>query len=93
MRGQDTVGFITGNFADGEIAPADRGAVRLEGDWSLGGDGGLTVVVVLEGGVVDGLLAVEPDADAGTGHDDAEAVPFAGWLVGQHEWVFARLAR
>ena len=43
--------------------------------------------------MVDGLLAVEPDADAGTGHDDAEAVPFAGWLVGQHEWVFARLAR
>ena len=93
MRRQDLVGFKAGDLADGDIAPADCGAVRLEADRALGRDGGLAVVVVLEDGVVDGLLAVEPDADAGADHHDAEGIPFTGGLISQDQRVFARLAR
>jgi hypothetical protein len=39
--------------------------------------------------VVDDELLVEPDADAGADHDDAEGVPFAERFVGEHERVFA----
>ena len=42
--------------------------------------------------MVDGLLAVEPDAHAGADHHDTEGVPFAGRLVSQHQRVLAGLA-
>ena len=56
-------------------------------------DGRLAVVVVLHDGVIDDELVVEPDADARADHDDAELVPFAEGLVGQHQRVLARRAR
>ena len=42
--------------------------------------------------MIDGLLAIEPDAHAGADHHDAEGVPLAGRLVGQDERVLAGLA-
>ena len=92
VGGEDLVGLGAADLADREVAPANGGAVGLEADRALGGDGGLAVVVVLERGVVDGQLAVEPDADAGAGHHDPERVPFAGRLVGQHQRILAGLA-
>ena len=92
VRGQDAVGFVAADLTDGDIAPAYGRAVGLQADRAAGGQGRLTVVVVLHDRVVHGLLAVEPDAHARAGHDDPQGVPFAGGLVGQHERVLAGVA-
>ena len=90
MSGQDFVRFFAADFADGDVAPLNLSTVGLQADRAFGGDGGFTIVVVFEDGVVDGLLAVEPDADAGADHEDAHRVPFARCLVGENERVFTR---
>ena len=49
----------------------------------------LVVVVIFQDGVIDHELVIQPDADPRADHDDAQLIPLAERLVGQHQRVFA----
>src|SRR5207248_7376332 len=81
------------DFADVQVPPADFAAVRLEQDRPGPGQRGRPVlgpVSVLQPCVVYDELAVQVDGGPLADLNDAEAVPFAERLVGQHERVLAR---
>ena len=98
MTGEDLVGLFTADLSDEDIPPADLATVGLQldraarenGQAQLGGL--LLVEVVLEDGVIDDQLIIEPDTDSAAHHHDAEMVPFPKGLVRLHERILARRA-
>src|SRR5260370_18299472 len=62
VAAQEGVGLMGRDFADEEIPPADFIAVRLQLDRAFGEEGLRPVVVILQTGVIDDDLAIEPYA-------------------------------
>src|SRR5262249_41503852 len=86
---QDRVGLRGGNLTDEDIPPADLAAVRLELNGRLLEQGNLAVPEVLQPGVIDHELVVQPDRRAFADLQDTKTIPLAERLIGQDERVLA----
>ena len=86
---EDLVGLVGGNLADKQVPPADLAAVRLKWIGAAFSERELRGSSSSQARVIDHELVVEPDGHARADLEDAQGIPFAERLVGQHERVFA----
>src|SRR6185437_1739999 len=86
---QSFVGFVGGNLADEDVPPANLAAVRLQLDRPFPQKRLFAIPEVLQAGVVDDQLVIEIYRGPFAQLDNAEVIPFAERLIGQHERIFA----
>src|SRR5262249_50983141 len=91
VLGQDLVGLVGRDLADGDVPPLDLVVVRLELDRAAGDQRELTITIpeVLPPRVVDDQLVIEVDGRPLADLDDPEGVPLADRLVGDDQRVLA----
>ena len=87
IGGEKFPAFLRPDLAHEEMAPADFAPVGLQHDRTLLGQRFAPVPIVLHHRAFDHGPGIEPDPGAGADLDDAQGIPLAEGLVGDHHRI------